>query len=108
MEYLTSNIIRQTDFDHVDPDEEFICPYDPVHKVIAKRFPYHVMKCRKVGSYSILTAIVKGPWGGGHSTFILINRCMTRRAEQRGFWVDHYQIGKLLNRKQNVAMLTEF
>lgn len=30
-----------------DPDALKICPYDPVHKVKAKRFPYHLEKCRK-------------------------------------------------------------
>ena len=32
-----------------DPNELLICPYDPVHRVAAKRFPYHLQKCRKVG-----------------------------------------------------------
>ncbi|XP_070534152.1 uncharacterized protein [Ptychodera flava] len=31
----------------VDPDELLMCPYDPVHRVAAKRFPYHLMKCKK-------------------------------------------------------------
>ena len=31
-----------------DPNELKICPYDPVHRVSAKRFPYHLAKCRKV------------------------------------------------------------
>lgn len=30
-----------------DPNELKICPYDPVHRVSAKRFPYHLAKCRK-------------------------------------------------------------
>lgn len=30
-----------------DPNELLICPYDPVHRVAAKRFPYHLQKCRK-------------------------------------------------------------
>lgn len=30
-----------------DPNELLICPYDPVHRVAAKRFPYHLTKCRK-------------------------------------------------------------
>jgi hypothetical protein len=25
-----------------------LCPYDPVHKVLAKRFQYHIMRCAKV------------------------------------------------------------
>ncbi|XP_013390326.1 uncharacterized protein LOC106158771 [Lingula anatina] len=31
------------------PDESDLmeCPYDPVHMIRAKRFPYHLMKCRK-------------------------------------------------------------
>ena len=31
-----------------DPNELLTCPYDPVHRVAAKRFPYHLQKCRKV------------------------------------------------------------
>ncbi|CAH3139908.1 unnamed protein product [Porites lobata] len=30
-----------------DPNELLICPYDAVHRVAAKRFPYHLQKCRK-------------------------------------------------------------
>ena len=45
---MDGNIIQIANFDDVDPDSYFICPYDPIHKIIAKRFPYHVMKCRKV------------------------------------------------------------
>lgn len=36
-----------------DPDALKICPYDPVHKVKAKRFPYHLEKCRKVRKSNI-------------------------------------------------------
>ncbi len=25
-----------------------LCPYDPNHKVLAKRFQYHIMRCAKV------------------------------------------------------------
>jgi hypothetical protein len=25
-----------------------LCPYDPNHKMLAKRFQYHVMRCAKV------------------------------------------------------------
>lgn len=32
-----------------EANELLICPYDPVHRVAAKRFPYHLQKCRKVG-----------------------------------------------------------
>ena len=31
-----------------NPNELLTCPYDPVHRVAAKRFPYHLQKCRKV------------------------------------------------------------
>ncbi|PFX20914.1 uncharacterized protein LOC111336287 [Stylophora pistillata] len=37
---MTSNVEN-------DPNALKICPYDPVHKVRAKRFPYHLEKCRK-------------------------------------------------------------
>ena len=30
-----------------DPDDEIECPYDPTHMIRAKRFPYHLIKCRK-------------------------------------------------------------
>lgn len=30
-----------------EANELLICPYDPVHRVAAKRFPYHLQKCRK-------------------------------------------------------------
>ncbi|XP_065844251.1 uncharacterized protein [Oscarella lobularis] len=28
-----------------DPEEILTCPFDPVHQVAAKRFPYHLIKC---------------------------------------------------------------
>lgn len=31
----------------VDKEQLFPCPYDPLHLVRAKRFQYHLMKCRK-------------------------------------------------------------
>ena len=31
-----------------DPEDKLICPYDIVHVVRAKRFQYHLLKCRKV------------------------------------------------------------
>ncbi|KAJ7376657.1 hypothetical protein OS493_033539 [Desmophyllum pertusum] len=37
---MTSNVEN-------DPLQLKICPYDPVHRVAAKRFPYHLQKCRK-------------------------------------------------------------
>ncbi|KAL9974378.1 hypothetical protein ACROYT_G011402 [Oculina patagonica] len=37
---MTSNVEN-------DPNRLLICPYDPVHRVAAKRFPYHLQKCRK-------------------------------------------------------------
>ena len=30
-----------------DPEELVVCPYDPVHRVAAKKLPYHISKCRK-------------------------------------------------------------
>lgn len=38
-----------------DPNELKICPYDPVHRVSAKRFPYHLAKCRKVRDANVLS-----------------------------------------------------
>ncbi|XP_006818630.1 uncharacterized protein LOC102800775 [Saccoglossus kowalevskii] len=31
----------------IDPEEFLVCPYDPIHRVASKRFPYHIMKCKK-------------------------------------------------------------
>ncbi|XP_064652946.1 uncharacterized protein LOC135503332 isoform X2 [Lineus longissimus] len=31
----------------IDPEDEVECPYDKSHMIRAKRFPYHLMKCRK-------------------------------------------------------------
>eukprot|EP00800_Vazella_pourtalesii_P018801 TRINITY_DN6161_c0_g1_i3.p1 TRINITY_DN6161_c0_g1~~TRINITY_DN6161_c0_g1_i3.p1 ORF type:complete len:627 (-),score=148.32 TRINITY_DN6161_c0_g1_i3:88-1968(-) len=31
----------------MDPEELVVCPYDPVHRVAAKKLPYHINKCRK-------------------------------------------------------------
>ena len=31
----------------LDKDELFVCPYDPVHRVAAKRFVRHLLKCKK-------------------------------------------------------------
>ena len=41
------------DIDYDDPEELEICPYDPIHRIRRKRFPYHLVKCRKV-SYQFL------------------------------------------------------
>lgn len=32
---------------YCDPDDYWLCPYDPNHKVLAKRFQYHIMRCAK-------------------------------------------------------------
>ncbi|CAF1213282.1 unnamed protein product [Adineta ricciae] len=32
---------------YCDPDDFWLCPYHPDHKVLAKRFQYHVMRCAK-------------------------------------------------------------
>ena len=36
-----------------DAEELLECPYDRVHMVRAKRFQYHLMKCRNVSIYYI-------------------------------------------------------
>ena len=41
--------------DYDDPEELEICPYDPVHRIRRKRFPYHLVKCRKVMCYFGMT-----------------------------------------------------
>lgn len=43
-----SNTVAQPSFKTVDKDELYQCPYDPVHRVSAKRFATHLTKCRKV------------------------------------------------------------
>ena len=45
---MNPNLITVPEMGSADPDELFVCPYDPIHRVAAKRFPYHLMKCRKV------------------------------------------------------------
>ena len=30
-----------------DPEELMICPFDEVHKIKAKRFQHHLLKCRR-------------------------------------------------------------
>ncbi|KXJ18451.1 Gametocyte-specific factor 1 [Exaiptasia diaphana] len=42
-----SKPIAQPSYTAVDKNEEYVCPYDPVHRVSAKRFPIHLTKCRK-------------------------------------------------------------
>ena len=31
-----------------DPNDLLVCPYDAVHRISRKRYPYHLAKCRKV------------------------------------------------------------
>ncbi|XP_032238775.2 protein D7 isoform X2 [Nematostella vectensis] len=50
-------------FVNVDPDEMFVCPYDPVHRISAKRFTYHLMKCRR--NYSSME-FVRCPFNARH------------------------------------------
>nr|XP_039259853.1 uncharacterized protein LOC120336274 [Styela clava] len=38
-----SQVTQQT----TDKDELFVCPFDPIHRISAKRFVYHIIKCRK-------------------------------------------------------------
>jgi len=35
--------------DAIDPNRIVQCPYDKNHQIRASRFPFHVLKCRKVG-----------------------------------------------------------
>lgn len=35
--------------DSLDPEKLMQCPYDKNHQIRACRFPYHLVKCRKVG-----------------------------------------------------------
>ena len=41
--------------DYDDPEGSEICPYDPTHKIIRKRLPYHLVNCRKVICYFGMT-----------------------------------------------------
>jgi len=36
--------------DDADPNRIVQCPYDKNHQIRASRFPFHVLKCRKVGN----------------------------------------------------------
>ncbi|CAF3549666.1 unnamed protein product, partial [Adineta steineri] len=36
---------------YCDPDDYWLCPYHPDHKVLAKRFQYHIMKCAKANPH---------------------------------------------------------
>lgn len=45
---VSSKYAHKMNVDYDDPEELLICPYDPVHRIRIKRFPYHLVKCRKV------------------------------------------------------------
>ncbi|CAF1082465.1 unnamed protein product [Didymodactylos carnosus] len=34
-----------------DPDDFWLCPFDTNHKVLAKRFQYHLMRCAKANPH---------------------------------------------------------
>ncbi|CAF4963386.1 unnamed protein product [Rotaria sp. Silwood1] len=36
---------------YCDPDDYWLCPYDLNHKVLAKRFQYHIMRCAKANPH---------------------------------------------------------
>lgn len=44
----------------MDPDKLLQCPFDKNHQIRVCRFPYHLIKCRKV---SLLQLIVKTGYG---------------------------------------------
>lgn len=35
------------DWSRWDPDKLMVCPYDEAHMIKAKRFQYHLLKCRE-------------------------------------------------------------
>ena len=39
--------VYQQSMQQMDKDELHVCPYDPSHRVAAKRFVRHILKCRK-------------------------------------------------------------
>nr|CAB3261306.1 uncharacterized protein LOC100176891 [Phallusia mammillata] len=39
--------VYQQNMQQTDKDELFVCPYDPVHRITAKRFVRHILKCQK-------------------------------------------------------------
>lgn len=43
--------IEETYIDSLDPEKLLQCPYDKNHQIRACRFPYHLIKCKKVGYY---------------------------------------------------------
>ncbi|KAK3750348.1 hypothetical protein QZH41_010284 [Actinostola sp. cb2023] len=36
-----------TEWERWDPDKVLICPYDQMHRIPAKRYQYHIIKCRE-------------------------------------------------------------
>ena len=48
---LFSDSVVMAQYRIPDPDELIECPYDRVHMVRAKRFQYHLMKCRNVSIF---------------------------------------------------------
>nr|KAF6452481.1 gametocyte specific factor 1 [Molossus molossus] len=40
--------MEETYIDSLDPEKLLQCPYDKNHQIRACRFPYHLIKCRKV------------------------------------------------------------
>lgn len=47
--HFSLSISFWSDDDYCNPDKLLLCPYDANHKIRACRFPYHLIKCRKVG-----------------------------------------------------------
>ena len=39
--------VYQQSMQQLDGNELHVCPYDPSHRVAAKRFVRHIIKCRK-------------------------------------------------------------
>lgn len=44
--------------DASDPNRIVQCPYDKNHQIRASRFPFHVLKCRKVGKRSSFVSCI--------------------------------------------------
>ncbi|XP_072042719.1 uncharacterized protein [Amphiura filiformis] len=101
---------------------EFICPYDPGHKIIANRFPFHIQKCsakKKWNGRSRLTCV----FNASHTVLPTehkhhINNCPDRKCFEADFSsnrkyvivklnVYRYRICRGSEREQNTKDCTE-
>lgn len=56
---MSFSLLYKDDRDDCDPDKLLQCPFDKNHQIRACRFPYHLIKCRKVSWCCIENAWMK-------------------------------------------------